>query len=118
MDTPQSKDGARDQDDERFAQDPVIEAFKKDVDRALIREQSRRSVKERVQNMIAALRFAEGLREAGLRDQVSFRVFDSDVDVVTLAQLIRLKRAAGRPKDLESLAELELLLEEQRRESQ
>jgi len=39
----------------------------------------------------------------------TLRVFDRDVDVVTLAQLIHLKRAAGRPKDLEALAELELL---------
>jgi hypothetical protein len=43
------------------------------------------------------------------------RVFDADIDVVTLPQLIRLKRAAGRPKDLEAIAELEALLEEQRR---
>jgi hypothetical protein len=33
---------------------------------------------------------------------------------VNLPTLIKLKRAAGRPKDLESLAELELLLKEQR----
>ena len=32
-----------------------------------------------------------------------------------LATLIRLKRAAGRPKDLEPMAELEALLEERRR---
>ena len=31
-----------------------------------------------------------------------------------MSQLIRLKRAAGRPKDLEVLAELEALLEERR----
>jgi hypothetical protein len=43
------------------------------------------------------------------------RVFDTDLRVVTLAQLIRLKRAAGRPKDLEALAELESLVDEQRR---
>ncbi len=42
------------------------------------------------------------------------RVFDCDVDVVTVQELIRLKRAAGRPKDLESIAELEALLEEGR----
>lgn len=47
--------------------DPVIEAYKKGVDRTLIREQLRRGVDERVRNMIAALRFAEGLREAGRR---------------------------------------------------
>jgi hypothetical protein len=45
--------------------DPVIEAYKKHVDRTLIREQLRRSVDARVRNMIAALRFAEALREAG-----------------------------------------------------
>jgi predicted nucleotidyltransferase len=40
------------------------------------------------------------------------RVFGLEVQVVTLRQLIRLKRAAGRAKDLEALAELESLLEE------
>jgi predicted nucleotidyltransferase len=33
---------------------------------------------------------------------------------VDLPTLIKLKRAAGRPKDLESLAELEVLLKDQR----
>lgn len=47
--------------------DPVIEVYKRDVDRTLIRQQLRRSVDERVANMIAALRFAEALREAGRR---------------------------------------------------
>ncbi|MDB6033898.1 MAG: hypothetical protein JWM16_4236 [Verrucomicrobiales bacterium] len=36
---------------------------------------------------------------------------------VNLPTLIRLKRAAGRPKDLESIAELEALLEERGDES-
>ena len=49
--------------------DPVIELYKRDVDRTLIREQLRRSVDERVRNMIAALRFAEALREAARRQQ-------------------------------------------------
>ena len=35
--------------------------------------------------------------------------------VVTLECLIQLKRAAGRPKDFEALAELQLLLEERRK---
>lgn len=38
------------------------------------------------------------------------------IDVVTLPRLIWLKRAAGRPKDLEAIAELEALLEESRRQ--
>ena len=54
-------------DDERFEPDPVIEAYKRDVDRTLIREQLRRSVDERVRNMIAALALAEALHEAGRR---------------------------------------------------
>jgi predicted nucleotidyltransferase len=45
----------------------------------------------------------------------TLRVFGLGVEVVTLEQLIRLKRAAGRPKDLEALAELEALDEERRR---
>ncbi|HEY6361762.1 MAG TPA: hypothetical protein VIX63_11695 [Vicinamibacterales bacterium] len=40
------------------------------------------------------------------------RVCGVEIDVVTLPQLIRLKRAAGRPRDLAALAELEALLEE------
>jgi hypothetical protein len=42
-------------------------------------------------------------------------VFGEEVEVVTLAELIHLKRPAGRPKDLEAIAELEALAEEQRR---
>ena len=37
---------------------------------------------------------------------------------VTLERLIQLKRAAGRPKDLESIAELQVLLEERRKGEQ
>jgi hypothetical protein len=47
--------------------DAVIEAYKQHVDRTLIREQLRRSVDARVRNMMAALRFAEALREAAVR---------------------------------------------------
>jgi hypothetical protein len=49
--------------------DPVIEFYKRDVDRTLIREQLRRSVDERVRNMIASLRFTEALREAARRQK-------------------------------------------------
>ncbi len=55
-----------------------------------------------------------GTYEQLLPHSSRLRVFDTDIDVVTLVQLIRLKRAAGRPKDLEALAELEALLDEQR----
>jgi hypothetical protein len=54
-------------DDERFELDPMVESYKKDVDRTLIREQLRRTVDARVRNMIAALRLAEALRDAGRR---------------------------------------------------
>lgn len=45
------------------------------------------------------------------------RVFDTEVAVVTLPWLIRLKRASGRPRDLAAVAELEALLEERDRGS-
>jgi predicted nucleotidyltransferase len=49
-----------------------------------------------------------------LPQTAAIRVFDTDVRVVTLSTLIHLKRAAGRPKDLEVIAELEALSEEER----
>lgn len=39
-------------------------------------------------------------------------IFGVEVRCVTLEKLIELKRAAGRPKDFEAIAELEALLEE------
>lgn len=53
-----------------------------------------------------------GTYEQLLPHTLRLRLHDADIDVVTLPQLIRLKRAAGRPKDLEAIAELEALLEE------
>lgn len=47
--------------------DPVIEAYKKDVDRTLIRENLRRSVEERLRNLTAMQTFAKELRKAGRR---------------------------------------------------
>lgn len=51
--------------------DPVIEAYKKDIDRTLIRENLRRSVEERVRNLQALQRFADELRRAGRRRRAS-----------------------------------------------
>ncbi len=45
--------------------DPVIEAYKRDVDRSLIRENLRLSVTERFEKLMALQRFAEELRRAG-----------------------------------------------------
>jgi hypothetical protein len=41
---------------------PVIEAYKKDIDRTLLRENLRLTTTERVRKMVAALRFAEAVR--------------------------------------------------------
>ena len=45
--------------------DPVIEAYKKDVDRTLIRENLRLTPEQRIDKLMALQRFAEELREAG-----------------------------------------------------
>ena len=45
--------------------DPVMEAYKKDVERTLLRENLRRSPEERVRNLMALQRAAEELRRAG-----------------------------------------------------
>ena len=44
--------------------DPVIEAYKKDVDRTLIRENLKLTVEERLANLAALQEFAEELRRA------------------------------------------------------
>ena len=45
--------------------DPVIEAYKRDVDRTLIRENLRRSVQERFEHLIELQRLAAELKRAG-----------------------------------------------------
>jgi hypothetical protein len=54
--------------DKPFEPDPVIEAYKKDVDRTLIRENLRLSVEQRFEKLMRLQQFAEELRRAG-RDQ-------------------------------------------------
>lgn len=50
-----------------LAPDPVIEAYKKDVDRTLLRENLKRSVEERLRDLMRLQRFAEDWRQAGKR---------------------------------------------------
>jgi len=45
--------------------DPVIEAYKKDIDRTLIRENLKLTREERILKLQAFVTFAVGLREAG-----------------------------------------------------
>ncbi len=47
--------------------DPVIEAYKKDVDRTLIRENLKLSHEERLLKLMDLQRFAHELRQAGER---------------------------------------------------
>jgi len=58
-----------------------------------------------------------GNYEAVLPHAVRLPVFGQEVLVIDLPWLIRAKRAAGRPKDLEAIAELEALLAEKERGS-
>jgi hypothetical protein len=45
--------------------DPVVEAYKKDIDRTLIRENLKLTVEERFRKSMALARFAEEMRRAG-----------------------------------------------------
>ena len=49
--------------------DPVIEAYKRGIDRTLIRENLRRSVDERVTNLQALLELADEARRAGSKSR-------------------------------------------------
>jgi Uma2 family endonuclease len=48
-----------------FPFDPVIEAYKKDIDRTLLRENLKRSIDERFEQLMELQRFGEELRRAG-----------------------------------------------------
>ena len=50
--------------------DPVIEAYKKDVDRTLLRENLKLNTSQRIEKMISALRFAEAVRHSRPKDGV------------------------------------------------
>ena len=47
--------------------DPVIEAYKKDVDRTLLKENLKLTTSERIKKMIAAARFAETVRRSRVK---------------------------------------------------
>jgi hypothetical protein len=47
--------------------DSVIEEYKKDIDRTLLRENLKLTVEERFRKLVAMQRFAEELRRAGRR---------------------------------------------------
>ena len=53
-----------------------------------------------------------GRYEDLLEDTIVLKVFGIECRCVTLRRLILLKRAAGRPRDLDAIAELEAILEE------
>jgi predicted nucleotidyltransferase len=53
-----------------------------------------------------------GTYEELLPETIEIRVFGSAIRCLALRKLIEVKRAAGRPKDLEAIAELEALFEE------
>ena len=44
--------------------DPVIEAYKRDVDRTLIRENLKLTTQQRIEKLIAALTFVEEVRRS------------------------------------------------------
>jgi hypothetical protein len=71
--------------------DPVIELYKQDVDRTLLRENLKLTVEERLQKLMRLQRFAEEMRRAGLR---ASRMFEAE---------------PLRPKDFEAISELEAL---------
>ena len=56
-----------------------------------------------------------GSYENLLSDSVTLQLFGVECLCLGLERLIHVKRAAGRPKDFEAIAELEAILEEQKR---
>ncbi len=57
-------DEARPENATPFEPDPVIEAYKKDVDRTLLRENLKLTVEERLVNLMQLQRFLEEMRRA------------------------------------------------------
>jgi len=55
--------------DQPLPPDPVVELYKQGVDRTLLRQNLRRSVDERILNLMDLQRLAEELRRAGQRSR-------------------------------------------------
>jgi hypothetical protein len=53
-------------DGERSSIDDIIDVYKRDVDRTLIRQRLTRSIEERLEDLMELQRFAEELRRAGV----------------------------------------------------
>ena len=53
------------EENNQHVSDPVIEAYKKDVDRTLLRENLRLTVEQRFDALVLLQQFAEELRRAG-----------------------------------------------------
>jgi len=54
-----------------FESDPVIEAYKKDVDRTLLRANLRRTVTERIETLMELQKLADEARRAGQKPNAS-----------------------------------------------
>ena len=79
-------------------------------------------IREVVDRMVGAIRKAQDrlstspeVAEALLPASSLIRAFGVECRCLNLDRLIEVKRAAGRPKDLEALAELEAIREERSR---
>ncbi len=60
-------------DSERSSIDDIIDVYKRDVDRTLIRQRLTRSIQERLEDLMELQRFAEELHRAG---RVTFEADD------------------------------------------
>src|SRR5437667_443605 len=96
--------------------DPVIEAYKRDVDRTLIRENLKLTPTTRLGDIDLLGEILGGGRFEDLKPHtVILELFGLPCLGLNLRRLIEVKRAAGRPKDLEVIAELEAIEEERDR---
>ena len=57
---------------------PVIDAYKKDVDRTILRENLKLTVTERFEKLMALQRFAEEMRRAGREARLAATRRDND----------------------------------------